>query len=131
MSSTERTDSTTRVRSLVPLAHVKNVSRSAGFYRKLGFSVENSFVPPDAAEPVWAWLESDGAQLMLALANEPVIAAQQAVLFYVYCDNVAEMSRILERAGIMVGAIQYPFYAPQGEFRVEDSDGYVLMVTHT
>lgn len=60
MSSTERTDSMTRVRSLVPLAHVKNVSRSAGFYRKLGFSVENSFVPPDAPRGEFRVVDPDG-----------------------------------------------------------------------
>jgi len=29
------------------------------------------------------------------------------------------------------GPIQYPFYSPRGEFRIQDSDGYVIMVTHT
>jgi hypothetical protein len=25
----------------------------------------------------------------------------------------------------------YPFYAPRGEFRLTDPDGYTLMITHT
>jgi hypothetical protein len=35
-------------------------------------SVGNTFVPPDANEPAWAWLKSGIAQLMLAKASEPV-----------------------------------------------------------
>ena len=31
-------------------------------------------------------------------------------------------------AGVAGGEIKSPFYAPRGEFRVEDPDGYVLMV---
>jgi hypothetical protein len=29
------------------------------------------------------------------------------------------------------GPIQSPFWAPRGEFRVIDPDGYVLMISHT
>jgi hypothetical protein len=68
---------------------------------------------------------------MVARASEPVIASQQAVLFYVYRDDVAGKRAELQKAGIAAGTIAFPFYAPRGEFRVEDPDGYVLMVTHT
>jgi hypothetical protein len=68
---------------------------------------------------------------MLALESHPVIAEQQAVLFYVYGDDVSATRSTLEEAGVPVGPIAYPFYAPRGEFRVTDPDGYVLMITHT
>ncbi|HEV8611093.1 MAG TPA: hypothetical protein VGS98_13640 [Thermoanaerobaculia bacterium] len=68
---------------------------------------------------------------MLALASHPVIAEEQAVLFYLYCDDVSATRGTLQEAGVAVGPIQYPFYAPCGEFRVTDPDGYVLMITHT
>ena len=120
------------MRSLVPLAHVRSVSESIAFYRKLGFEVGNSFSPQGAAGPTWAWLESEGgAKLMLGLADEPLIAGQQAVLFYLYCDDVPATRSRLQKAGVAVGSIEYPFYAPRGEFRVHDSDGYVLMISHT
>lgn len=119
------------LRALVPLVHVHSVPRSVEFYRKLGFEVDNSFVPPDQTEPVWAWLETSSAQLMIARADEPVVASEQAVLLYLYCDDVAAMRGALLKAGVESGAIEYPFYAPGGEFRVTDPDGYVLMVTHT
>ena len=122
---------TVRPRSLVPLAYVQSVPRSIAFYAKLGFETGNTHVPEGGTEPVWAWLRSAGAQLMLARASDPVDPAAQAVLFYLYCDGVAAFRGALIEAGIEAGPIRYPFYAPRGEFRVADPDGYVLMVTHT
>lgn len=118
-------------KALVPFAHVKDVLSSIEFYQKLGFSLGNTFTPPGETSPSWAWLASGDAQLMVAKADEPVVAAQQAVLFYVYVDDVAAKHAELAAAGIGVGKIAYPFYAERGEFRVMDPDGYVLMITHT
>ena len=117
--------------SLVPFAHVASVSRSLDFYGRLGFEVHNTFVPPGENEPAWAWLKSGQAQLMLAKADEPVVPSQQAVLFYLYCEDVAATRTSLEAAGVPCGPISHPFYSPGGEFRVEDLDGYVLLITHT
>ena len=120
------------MRALVPLAHVKSVPRSIEFYATLGFRVRDTNQPAGEAEPLWAYLAADDrAQLMLGKATEPVVASQQAVLFYLYCDDVAAKHAELKKAGIAVGTIASPFYAPRGEFRVEDPDGYVLMITHT
>ena len=120
------------MRSLVPMAHVRSLPDSIAFYRELGSEVRNTFVPESRADPTWAWLESQGgAQLMLALADEPVIAAQQAVLFYLYCNSVPSTRARLEESGVPIGPVQYPFYAPLGEFRVHDRDGYVLMIMQT
>lgn len=120
------------VEALVPMVHVSDLSRSLQFYEQLGFAVGNTHTPDGADEPVWAWLVRGGrAQLMLALASEPVEPAKQAVLFYLYCPDVAVFRRVLLDAGVEAGPIQYPFFAPRGEFRVTDPDGYVLMVTHT
>lgn len=113
---------------LVPMAFVASVPRAVAFYEKLGFVVANTFTPPDAAELSWAWLQSGAARLMVARATEPVIPSQQAVLFYVYCDDVKAMRARLVAAGVSAGEIQYPFYAAHGEFRLEDPDGYVVMV---
>ena len=59
------------------------------------------------------------------------VTSLQAVLFYLYCSDVAAFRTMLMEAGVEVGPINSPFYAPRGEFRVVDPDGYVLMVTHT
>ena len=113
------------------MAHVTSVPRSIAFYERLGFAVRNTHAPSEGHEPVWASLESGGAQLMLALANEPVVSSQQAVLFYVYCEDVAASRASFVSNGVAAGPIEHPFWAPRGEFRVTDPDGFVVMVTHT
>ena len=45
-------------------------------------------------------------------------------------DVAAFRSKLLE-AGVDGGPVRHPFYAPRGEFRVTDPDGYALMVSHT
>jgi catechol 2,3-dioxygenase-like lactoylglutathione lyase family enzyme len=119
------------IRALVPMAFVQSVPRSIEFYRLLGFRVEGEFTRDGATETTWASLVSERAEIMFAKASDPVVASQQAALFYVYCDDVAEERERLEAAGVRAGEIKYPFYAPRGEFRIEDPDGYVLMITHT
>ena len=119
------------VRSLIPMVQVKSVPTAIGFYGRLGFKVENTFTPSDEKEPSWAYLVSDRAQIMVATADEPVIPSQQAVLFYTYSDDVPGLREHLIAEGIQAAPIQYPFYAPRGEFRIQDPDGYVIMVTHT
>ena len=126
-----RLDVRMTLKALVPMAHVRSVPRSIDFYRKLGFVEGNTHTPEGGREPVWAWLTSGGAQIMLALASELVDPEKQAVLFYVYAPDVEAFRSTLIEAGVDAGPIQHPFYAPRGEFRVTDPDGYVLMVTHT
>lgn len=115
-------------RSLVAFAHVADVERSAAFYAGLGFKVANTVVPEGHAAPVWAWLESEKANLMVGLASGPVDASQQAVLFYLYFDDIKQTRATLVSLGYACGEIRYPFYMPGGEFRLEDPDGYVLML---
>lgn len=119
------------VRSLVALAHVASVPESIAFYRKLGFEVRNTFTPPESKDPAWVWLENANARLMLSQASGPIVPGEQAVLFYLYYDDVPATREALERLGVSAGPTQYPFYNPRGEFRVQDPDGYVLMIAHT
>ena len=120
-----------RAQGLTPLAHVRSVPDSLAFYRLLGFEVLNTFKPPDREVPTWAAVRSGHADLMFGEATEPVAAPQQGVLFYVYCDDVEGLRNELLSRGVPAGPIQTPFYAPSGEFRIEDPDGYVILVTHT
>ena len=117
-------------RNVTPMAFVRDVDVSIAFYRTLGFEVLATF-PEDASPPNWASLASGGAEVMVSKATAPVIAEQQAVLFYLYVDDVGAKHAELAAAGIAVGEITTPFYNPRGEFRVVDPDGYVLMITHT
>ena len=119
------------IRSLVPLAPVGDVERSIRFYEKLGFRLLNTFTPDGSSTPSWAALETDGAAFMITCAREPVAASPQSVLFYLYADDVDGMRASLEQQGLTPGPMAYPFYAPRGEFRLTDPDGYTLMITHT
>ncbi|WP_202843061.1 VOC family protein [Luteimonas saliphila] len=115
-------------RSLVAFAHVASVERSIGFYADLGFKVANTVVPEGQSTPVWAWLESEKANLMVGQASGPIDASRQAILFYLYLDDIRQAHAALERLGHSPGEIRHPFYMPGGECRLEDPDGYVLML---
>jgi len=117
-----------RIRSLVAFAHVADVERSIRFYADLGFKVANRVVPDGRSAPVWAWLESEKANLMVGLASDPIDASQQAVLFYLYYDDIRQTRAALMELGHAPGEIAYPFYMPGGECRLLDPDGYVLML---
>jgi hypothetical protein len=119
------------LKALVPMAFVQSLPRSMAFYSKLGFRVANTHTPEGATEAVWAWLESDGAQLMLSRAREPVDRAVQSVLFYLYSTDIGDYREWLIGAGVEAGPLEYPFWSPEGEFTVIDPDGYVLVVSHS
>ncbi len=65
---------------------------------------------------------------MLARASGTIIADQQAVLFYLYSPDLIALREHLLAAGVKVSSITYPDYMPKGEIRVQDPDGYVLLI---
>ena len=114
----------------VSMISVTDIERSIEFYRHLGFEVGDTFQPEGATKPSWAWLHSGQAQLMLSAATEPVVN-KHSVLFYAHTEDVDAAYASLVEANLNPGAIAKPFYAPRGEFKTVDPDGYVVMVTHT
>lgn len=120
-----------QTKSLVAFAHVTNVEQSIKFYAGLGFKVINSIVPDGQTDPSWAWLQSEQANLMLGLASAPIDSTQQAVLFYLYFDDIQHTHNVMTELGHKPGVINYPFYMADGEFRLEDPDGYVLMLAQS
>lgn len=117
-----------QTRSLVAFVHVADVERSIRFYANLGFVVTSKVVPDGQSAAVWARLTSEKANLMVGLSSAPIDASRQAVLFYLYYDDIRQTHAILSRLGCSPGDIKYPFYMPGGECRLEDPDGYVLML---
>lgn len=138
-----------RVFDHVPMAHVASVDTSLEFYVKLGFVCESRFT--DARqEAYFASICADAAELMLVRANEPVLATQQAVLFYMYTANVLSLRQYLLASGLGDGgvyadrpnkgmenevpnpctvySVTQPFYMTDGEIRIHDPDGYVILV---
>ena len=119
--------------ALTAYAHVADVGRSVEFYRQLGLELEGSY--ESDGRLVWALVaraadtpDEARARLMLALASGPIDAATQGVLFYCWAPDVQRLRDALAAAGVEVGEVTRPFYMPAGEFRVEDPDGYVLLV---
>ena len=108
--------------ALWPYAHVADVQRSIDFYEQLGLRVHNTH--EDGGRLVWAFLldESERAGIMLALAGAPVDPGAQAVLFYCWSPDVRALRDALG------GQISYPMHMPNGELRLEDPDGYVVLV---
>lgn len=114
------------LRGLVPMAHVQDVARSIDFYHLLGFRPRNTL--EHMGQVFWAWMENGKAHLMLTRSNGPINVGEQAVLFYLYAADVAAYREELIARGVTVGPITYPHYMPEGEVRIDDPDGYCLLV---
>jgi hypothetical protein len=93
------------VERLIAMAHVADVQRSADFYSLLGFLVVGTF-KNDAGVLCWVHLESGNAN----------------------SDDLTGLREHLLASRVAVAGITYPFYMPNGEFRLADPDGYVLLI---
>ena len=127
---------TAPISGLLPMIHVEDVERSAAFYRLLGFEIGNS-VPP-AGRMHWAWLYAPkaadwkrGPNLMLTRGADGIDPGGKKVLFYLYAADLKALRSMLLENGLKAGEISYPDYLPNGEFRVEDPDGYILMIAQS
>jgi len=116
-----------RVTGLIPMAHVASVQRAIDFYKLLGMELCGS-LKNASGDLQWAHVSCEHADLMLTRADEPVVASQQAVLFYLYSPNLVTLREHLIAAGVRVSNITYPAYMPKGEIRVDDPDGYCLLI---
>ena len=116
-----------KVTGLIPIAHAADVQRAVDFYRLLGMGVRDSLRAP-SGELQWIHLACEQADLMFTRASEPVTAGQQAVLFYLYSPDLIALREHLLASGVKVSPITYPEYMPKGEIRVDDPDGYCLLI---
>jgi predicted enzyme related to lactoylglutathione lyase len=114
------------VSDLVPFVHVADIARSIAFYELLGLRVCATHEP--GGRLVWAHLHSERAALMVALADEPVDARKQGVLFYLYTRDLAALRDHLVAAGAGPGQIVDGSPGPREELRIDDPDGYCLMI---
>jgi catechol 2,3-dioxygenase-like lactoylglutathione lyase family enzyme len=115
-----------RVRDLIPFVHVGDVARSIDFYELLGFELKDTYGHDGRLD--WAALESGDAQLMLARASAPIERERQAVLFYLYADDLAALRDQLRANNIAVGEIVDGSPGPAREMGLADPDGWCLMV---
>lgn len=71
------------------------------------------------------------ALLGLVLASAYSLVTNRAARTWqriVYFDSIKRTRAALEELGYSPGEIKHPFYMPGGECRLEDPDGYVLML---
>ena len=115
-----------QVSDLVPFAHAADIDASVAFYERLGFEVRETYRP--GARLSWAFLQAGHARLMLERADTPIAAREQAVLFYLYSRDLFGLRERLVQAGTEVGEIRDGTPGPKLEMRLEDPDGYVLMI---
>lgn len=132
------------VNNLVAYAHVMDVDASLAFYALLGF-IPTRTLKDHAGRAFWSRAGSGKGEIMLARASGPIDAEQQAVLFYMYSDDVAALRTHLLANGLHDGstftgspgpnsglrvafAISHPNHMPAGELRITDPDGYVVLV---
>ena len=114
-----------RVSGLIPFVHVADVQRSIDFYHHLGFVVASIY--RYRGQPVWAALQSEGAEVMVT-TGDAIDQAGQGVLFYLYSRDLAALRRQLLAAGIAAGEIEDGTPGPREEMELRDPDGYVLKV---
>ena len=112
--------------NLIPFVHVSDLARSIAFYERLGFAVTDTHERDGALD--WAALEAGAAQLMLARAQAPIDRAHEAVLFYLYADDLSALRDRLVADGVQVGEIRDGTPGPSNEMGLADPDGYCLMV---
>jgi catechol 2,3-dioxygenase-like lactoylglutathione lyase family enzyme len=127
------------VGSIVAMIRVADVMKAAEFYRNLGFEIGNA-VPRECPPFHWAWLYQPkapnwktGANLMLVSGEVPGMSESQAktVVFYLYARDLKSLREDLLAKGFAASEISYPEYLPEGEFRLEDPDGYTLMIAQS
>ena len=114
------------VDDLIPFVHVHDVARSIAFYELVGFAVTDTYSVGDRLD--WAALQSADAKLMLAHAEEPIHARDQAILLYLYSRDLQALQTHLRAHGVAAGAIRDGSPGPRAEMRVTDPEGYVLMI---
>jgi catechol 2,3-dioxygenase-like lactoylglutathione lyase family enzyme len=132
----------------VPYVHVADVEASLEFYGALGFKTDSVFRDKKGV-PCWASAvsEVDGrsAEIFFARADAAVVPEQQAVIFYMYSEDVEQLRSHLLSCGLHEGGsyrgqcgpnngrrvvfeVSRPPYMTDGELRIADPDGYCILV---
>jgi catechol 2,3-dioxygenase-like lactoylglutathione lyase family enzyme len=106
--------------------HVADMERSIRFYERLGFGVADRHV--EGGKLVWCWLEREHARLMLARADAPIDPGEQAVLFWVYTQDLDALREHLASEGVETGPITDSDVGPRRQLWLQDPDGYAVAV---
>ncbi len=122
-----------RLKKLIPSLGVADLRRSIAFYRDFfGFTVVDAY-EDDAGKPVWCWLRSGLAELMLQqLSAEQQIALEPALgqswVLYLRPANLDEAHSALRAADVEITDITETTYGARECFAT-DPDGYELWLS--
>jgi len=110
------------------MAHAADVDRSVAFYLKLGLVLGHRVKVPGGVDFADITNERGQSLLMIVRATEPVVAAQQAILFYLYTRDLKALRELLLADGIAVSPIVAREYMERGEVELADPDGYTVLI---
>jgi predicted enzyme related to lactoylglutathione lyase len=117
------------MKAVVALLHVSDVERSVEFYQKLGFELGKKPLKNEHSVVSFAWLHrGQTAQIMVTLTGRPLNPGAQDVMFYLYVDDLKAYREAVIARGVRVGEVKYPFWNRNGEFRIDDPDGWTWMI---
>ena len=122
-----------RIKKLIPSLGVADLRRSIAFYRDFfGFTVVDAY-EDEAGRPVWCWLRSGLAELMLQqlstdqqMALEPALG--QSWVLYLRPANLEEAHSELRAANVDITDITETTYGARECFAT-DPDGYELWLS--
>jgi predicted enzyme related to lactoylglutathione lyase len=116
-------------KAVVALLNVADIDHSISFYQKLGFEVGNEPLKNDQGVKTFVWMyHSSAAQIMLTRTSEPLDPGPRHMMFYLYTTDMPAYREQLIARGVAVGKVTHPFWTPNGEFQVDDPDGWVWIV---
>jgi len=98
---------------------VTDLERSIDFYETLGFAAGERY--EQEGWLLWVRLRRDSAELMLALASDPVHDHGQSVLLYLYVDD-------LDAIGADAPVVEVDTPRPAREMYLQDPDGHAIVV---
>ena len=102
---------------LIPMLPVKSMPKSAAFYQKLGFDIEDR-----NDDWGWAMLKFGDCRLMVDQSiNIDRDSVRQNVL-YLYPEDIVEYHAFVRKNGLEVSELNVTFYG-MTEFRLDDPDG--------
>lgn len=111
-----------KMNRIIPMLPVRHVPASIEFYKKLGFSVENS-------NDGWGWamLCVGECRLMVDQSINRHRDTPRESVIYLYPDDVVEYHRLVRENGVDVPDLDVTFYG-MTEFRIDDPDGNRLWI---
>ena len=116
-------------KAVVALLNVVDVPRSIEFYEKLGFELGKEPIKNEQGAKSFASMHhGSAAQIMLGLSGQPLNPGPRNMMFYLYVSDMPAYREQIISRGVTVGEVTHPFWSPNGEFRVDDPDGWTWIV---